>query len=175
MTFHREFCNSASYKLIRRNEVRIRKGGRNERNSDKSTTLICREREKETKVVVVVVVHLLRGNFLEEISYQNVNQPLHLFPYLLIPYLLSATCKKRSTTPIHPHFQKITDSHQIVSMRSRILISIETLLISNGGRIIKYFPAIKADRKRANSIEFHRQRVRDSKANTERRGSLYAK
>lgn len=174
MTFHREFCNSASYKLIRRNEVRIRKGGRNERNSDKSTTLICREREKETKVVVVVV-HLLRGNFLEEISYQNVNQPLHLFPYLLIPYLLSATCKKRSTTPIHPHFQKITDSHQIVSMRSRILISIETLLISNGGRIIKYFPAIKADRKRANSIEFHRQRVRDSKANTEWRGSLYAK
>lgn len=49
VTFHREFCNSASYKLIRRNEVRIRKGGRNGRNSDKSTSLICRERENETK------------------------------------------------------------------------------------------------------------------------------
>lgn len=115
VTFHREFCNSASYKLIQRNEVRIRKGGRNGRNSDKSTSLICRERENETKDRRWWWSTLLEETFSRDfLSKCKSTSP----PYLLIPYLLPATCKKarkRSTT-IHPHFQKISDSHQIVSI-----------------------------------------------------------
>lgn len=75
---------SASNKLIRRNEVRIRRrwwqGYRKKReDSDKSTSLIYRERENK-----------MRGDRLggfeetfQEISYQNVNPPTNLSDFLL--------------------------------------------------------------------------------------------
>lgn len=145
-TFHREFCNSASYKLIRRNEVRIRKGGRNGRNSDKSTSLICRERENETKDRRWWWSTLLEETFSRDFLSKCKSTSPPLSPY---PLPSSRNLQKSKKTIDHhpPPFPKDIRFPPDRFHRNRI----QTFLISNGENY-QIFSRDQSGRIRSNSI-----------------------
>lgn len=146
VTFHREFCNSASYKLIRRNEVRIRKGGRNGRNSDKSISLICRERENETKDRRWWWSTLLEETFSRDFLSKCKSTSPPLSPY---PLPSSRNLQKSKKTIDHhpPPFPKDIRFPPDRFHRNRI----QTFLISNGENY-QIFSRDQSGRIRSNSI-----------------------